>query len=306
MKNLAYKLILVCFAFLLVTVGIAEEEDECCDGLVEEAEATLEATLEAAIVEMIAFAKLLGFALSDEETAELIEDAKRKFHERRKNPELAFEQQLKNLEIVIPELSGISSTWETKEKSTLFSELTIAIARHHKSNDKQITRLQATTQRLIDAVPEERLSVDMWIYTRSLVTNVQSIQEDLSMFEQESTEFLEMKERFLDWDPESDISSIDAFLTCVDSNRTKANKKVTKMFGTLANKMDRAAKSIEKMQSTDQDFSIEIFTTISNVFTPYIVGLSNLSRGIFSDNCYAKVDFELLDQIASNLGKDSQ
>ena len=302
MKNLAYKLMLVCFAFLLVPVGIAEEEDECCDGLVEEAEATLEA----AIVEITALAKLLGFALSDEETAELIEDAKRKFHELSKNPELAFEQQLKNLEIVIPELSGISSTCETKKKSTLFSELTIAIARHHKSNDKQITRLQATTQRLIDAVPEERLSVDMWIYTRSLVTNVQSIQGDLSMFEQESTEFLEMKERFLDWDPESDISSIDAFLTCVDSNRTKANKKVTKMFGTLANKMDRAAKSIEKMQRTDQDFSIEIFTTISNVFTPYIVGLSNLSRGIFSDNCYAKVDFELLDQIASNLGKDSR
>lgn len=303
MKNLVHKLMLVCFAFLLIPFGIAEEEeDECCDGIVEEAEAKLEA----AIVELTALSESLGFDLSDEETAELMEDAKREFRELRKNPELAFETQLKNLEIVIPELSGISSTWETKEKSTLFSELTIAIARHHKSNDKQITRLQTTTQMLIDAVPEEQLSVDMWVYTRSLVTNVQSIQGDLSMFEQESTEFLEMKERLLDLAPDSDISSIDAYLTCVDSSRTNANKKVTKMFGTLANKMDRAAKSIEKMQLTDQDFSIEIVTTISNVFTPYIVGLNNLSHGIFSDNCYAKIDFELLEQIASNIEEDSQ
>ena len=296
MKNLTYKLMLVCFAFLLVPVGIAED-DECCDSIDGETEAQLVELAELA-------ATLMGY--DDEETADFIEEAMRELHEELNNPEALFEQHLQKLETVIPELSGISSTWETKEKTTLFSELTIAIARHHKSNDKQITRLQATTQSLIDAVPEEQLSVDMWIYTRSLITNVQSIQQDLSMFEQESTVILEMKERFLDLDPEIDVSFSDDFLTCVDSLRTKSNQDVTKMFGTLANKMDRAARSIEKMQRTDQDFRIEIFTTISNVFTPYIVDLGKLRRRIFSNNCYDKVDFERLEQIALELGENSQ
>ena len=175
MKNLAYKLMFVCFAFLLVPFGIADEEDESIDTIKEDFETTFEATLEN-LVESVNF---FGFPINEEQKAESIEEAMRKYHEVMDNPEVAFEQQLKQLETFIPELSGISSTWETKEKPTLFAELTIAIARHHKSNNKQIARLKTTTQRLIDTGPAELLSVDMHFFTKLLVSRVQSIHEDL-------------------------------------------------------------------------------------------------------------------------------
>lgn len=126
------------------------------------------------------------------------------------------------------------------------------------------------------------------------------------MFEKESTEILEMKEQLVDSYPKTDVSFTDDFLACVDSLKTKVNKEVTKMFGTLANKMDRAAKSIEKMQHTDQDFTIEILTTTSNLFTSYIVNLNNLHGRVFTNNCYATIDSELLEKIGTDLGRISQ
>lgn len=221
------------------------------------------------------------------------------------NSEELFEQELKDLEKFVPELSGISSIWETKDKITLFSELTIPIARHHKSNDKQIARLQATTQRLIDTAPEEALSASMDLYTSVLVTCAHSIQEELFIHEQWSTEILEMKEQIAVWHSEADVSFMDDFFTCVDSLETNANKEMTKMFATLANKMDRAARSIEKMQRTDQDFLIETLDAISSVFTPYILKLDRLESRVFSANCYNKIDFRQLEQIASDLGENS-
>lgn len=300
-KFLQRSALAVALAFI-VPIGIAndagteEDDEECCDSIEEDREDTLVKIAEQA-------AEFMG--LDEEETAVLIEDAMSEYNKVFDNPEAAFEQQLKKLESFIPELSGISSIWETKEKITLFSELTIPIARHYQSNDKQIKRLQTTTKRLIDTAPETPLSGAMEVYTTLLVTHIPSIQEDVSMFEQEAIEIQAMKKQLLDQYPETDFSFADDFLTCVDSLRQKANKEVTKMFSNLANKMDQAARSIEKMQHTNQDFLIETVTTISNVFTPYTLKLGDLRGRVFSKNCYDKIDFELLEQIAADLGEDS-
>lgn len=243
----------------------------------------------------------------EEEKAELVVEANPEFHETENSPNLEFEQQLKQLETFIPELSGISSTWATKEKSTLFAEVTVAIARHHKSNDKQIARLQTATQRLIDAAPEDILYVgmDMHFFTKFLVPRVLGIYEDLSMFEQDSAEILELKEQLVDLYPATDVSFTDDFLRCVESLKTKANKEVTKLFGSLANKMDRAAKSIEKMQRKDRDVTREILFTTTRVFSSDIVRIIDLHDRVFARDCYAKIDFDLLEQIGSDLGQIS-
>lgn len=295
----------ITLALFIASVGIAsedtidEEDEECCD--------SIPADLEDQLVEGIELIlKIFPESLFDEEEKiALIKEAKQELNENLKNPDAAFEQKLTKLETVVPELSGISTTWQTMEETTLFSELTIAIARHHEANDKQISRLKATTQRLIDTAPGTMLPAAMGIYTKSLVSNVQKIKDDLSDYEQWSTEILEMKEQFVDWYPEADVSFTDDFFTCVNSLKTKANKKMTNMFGRLANKMDRAARSIEKMQQTDQDFQLETSDAITNVFTPYIVDLSTLRQQVLSDDCYDKIDFERFKQIAADLEQDS-
>lgn len=202
---------------------------------------------------------------------------------------------LTTIEELVPELSGISNTWETTDTSTRFADLTIALAKFHEPNGEKVDRLSEAINNLKSVVPENEQSLlksDMSFFSKQLVENFDLVQSRLSGVTSDANVVLDLKANLLRLYPDISVGFADRFESCIDTLTDKNRKGFTKLFSAVTRRLERATKSIEKIKTSDKDFSRKARRTVMNIFPNFIIEFANIRRSVQPTICYRKIDYE--------------
>jgi len=329
-------LLISCFAKADESTEVSTEktEEDCCDFLLDE-NLELEEVLEEALRD-------LGYSsentesfrdtpIEDEEDAlveiervldtlreagasdELIERSKDWFEEALESEDLPSRtpedirvgQGIKVLEGLIPELQGLSSSWEKTEPVILFSHLVPALAKYHKLPDSELKELISVIEQFIDLVPEqnrELLNVDANHYFRLLVLEYKFMQEELAEFDYEKELLTQLRSDLLSVDHTANTKQIDEFLSCVDDVHKAADKEFSKLFTSLNRVLNRSLNSIEKFNEMDdkQLRDERVAKVVLKTLVPHSSKIINTTFKVTSRICYLAVD---VDEINSEIQK---
>ena len=239
-------------------------------------------------------------ATKDEIIEEIIKEWEEAVNEAAKIPmDVKIGIAFQRLEKLIPELVGISTTWQTTEKTALFLIVTTALAKHYKVPDDKVEKLESVIERLIDVVPDKNqgmLGVQTRHYTRGLVLQFKNVYEEIKELDQDKKELMKISDEVQSSNANVETKEIDRFVSCVDDMRRRANKAFVKLFSSLTRRLEKTVAAVEKWHPHSDD-SVR-WKKIDNALGRSLTFITpNIQRVInteMSRNCYLEFDVESL------------
>ncbi|MXZ44876.1 MAG: hypothetical protein F4Z01_07885 [Gammaproteobacteria bacterium] len=245
---------------------------------------------------------------------EEIEQYKKDLAEKRANlpPEnVRVGQGIQKIERLMPEVEGLSSTWESVDPPILVCNLTVALAEYHKLPEATLQKLAANLDQYVHVgskhVPEILNSVTN-DYVRRLVLDYERLIDDLTALENDRKTVSKVRQELLSIEPDTNTRKLDKFVSCVQETRDKADREFIKYFSSLTSALDKTVKSIDKSQRIKDDLSRElsIGRAVSKTlgYGPYSsIGRTYLR--ILKRDCYARFDIESLQEDFRELKQDN-
>ena len=239
-------------------------------------------------------------ATKDEIIDELIREWEEEYKKRAQIPRdvklgLAFQC----LEELIPELVGISTTWQTTEKTALFLIVTTALAKHYKTPDNKVEKLESLIQRLIKVVPEKNkglLEVEMIIYAQGIVLDFKRLYDRIEPISLDQMELLRIRDDVRSMNQNAETTEIDKFVTCVDDVRQSVDKAYIKVFSSLTRRLEKTIATVEKarMHSDEAVRFKKIERALGRSLVSLRTNADRVIRALPARNCYFKLDVESL------------
>lgn len=250
----------VFFVSIVIAFSVIGEEDD--EGV----------ELDTGYFEEIIESAIDAFDFTEDEILKMREEAVRLLEEAESDPNARFVRNLQAVEEVAPVLSGISSTWEVKESTELFSDLTGALAEYYGSSVPDTELLGSFTTQFITVASvnhQEILHFQLDSFSRRLASHVRFMRDNFNSDVKEKTALWQtIREEMKSADANFDVSSVDEYLDCLDSLANESKTHTLNVFSSLSSSLELTTSTIKKMASTEVDFSREINDYISSVFDP--------------------------------------
>lgn len=239
-------------------------------------------------------------ATMDEIIEEIIKEWEEAVNERAKIPmDVKIGLAFQCLEELIPELVGISTTWQTTEKTALFLIVTTAIAKHYKVPEDKAEKLESVIERLIEVVPDKNqgmLGVETRHYTRGLMLQFKNVFEEIKKLDQDKMEFIKIRDEVRSLNKSAETEKIDRFVACVDDLHRRANIAYLKIFTSLTRRLEKTAATVKKWGSRADTY--ERFMKIDRALGMSVVSLTpnigRVFRSEMSRDCYLEFDVDSL------------
>lgn len=248
--------------------------------------------------------------MSDEE----IEQYKKELSEKRAKlpPEnVRVEHGIQQIERLMPELEGLSSTWESIDPPILVSDLSTALAEYHKLPEASLQKLVANLNQYVEVgskhVPEILFSVSN-DYVRRLVLDYKRLIDDLTVLENDSKTVTHVRQELLSIEPDANTRKLDKFVSCVQDTHEKADREFIKYFSSLTSALDKTVKSINKTQRIKDDRSRKLSIGRAVSKTLGYGPSSSIGRTylrIVKRDCYARFDLESVMEDYQELVRDN-
>ncbi|MYC24705.1 MAG: hypothetical protein F4X56_02145 [Gammaproteobacteria bacterium] len=212
--------------------------------------------------------------------------------------DLRIEEGIQMLEELIPKLQGLSSTWKSLEPMTVFSLLIISIAEYHKLPDEKLQELTTAINQYIDVASQHEHKLVNIItnhYFRTLVGYYKRMREDLTPWESDKEELLQIRVKLLLENSNADTRKIDKFVSCVAETHRKVDKGFNKLFSSLTNALEKSVSAIPKLERIDDERSkkFKISNKINNAIVPRPVSkIGSIVSKMTARNCHGVVDVE--------------
>lgn len=210
------------------------------------------------------------------------------------------------VEELIPELVGISTTWNTTESTTLFFIVTTSLAKHYKVPDDKVAKLESVIERLIEVVPEKNqglLEVETRHYTRVLMHQFRSVFEQMKKLDQDKVELMKIRDEVQSLNANAESKKIGRFVSCVDDMHRRVNKANLKVFTSLTRRLEKTEATVKKLVSradTRERFR-KIDRALLKSVVPLATNIHRVFRSEMSRQCYLEFDVDSLKDDYSTL-----
>ena len=243
---------------------------------------------------------------------EIIEELVREWEEEyKKRAQIPRDEKLgwsfQYLEELIPELLGISTTWRTTKKTTLFYIVTTSLAQYYKTPEDKVEKLESLIERLIEVVPEKNqglLGVVMVHSAEGLMLDFKLLYERIEPFDLDQMELLRIRDDVRSLNENAETKEIDRFVSCVNDVHQRIDKAYIKVFSALTRRLEKTIAAVEKwrLHSDEAVRFKKIDLALGRSLVPLRTNANRVIRALPGRNCYFKVDVERLKEEYSILG----
>ncbi len=239
----------------------------------------------------------------DEIIEELVNDMAEEYEEKRNVPiEARIELSLQYLEELVPELLGISTTWKTTNPKTLFFIVTTSLARHYKTSEEGVNKLESAIERLIEVVPEDPgnhrrlLESSTWHYYRVLLLEHKALRDEIKLLNQDKIELIAIRDKVRSLNEKAKTRKIDRFVSCVDDLHQWTDDEFIKLFSSLTRRLEKTVATVEKWHShSDEAVRFKkVHVAIGTSIEPHSYKIAQLRFRLSQRSCYLKFDVESL------------